>query len=335
VTASNFDHLLAMSDHIGIFEHADHTAPRREHGYCVDDVARLLIVVAREPQPHQQVRDLGTTALRFLTDAQHLDGRVRNRRTADGRWRGSPTVEDCWGRSLWAFGTAVHLLPEDSMRQVALAAFEQGAQQRSPWRRAMAFAGLGAAEVLAVEPGHEQARMLLADAVVSIGRPSDDPWRWPEARLSYANAALAEALIAGGHHLGRPRVLDDGLDLLAWLLDRETVGGHLSPTPVGGAGPGDHAPAFDQQPIEIATMADACRRAADVTRDDRWMQGVELAAAWFAGANDAAALMWDPTSGGGHDGLHAWGPNLNQGAESTLALVSTRQQARRLVPLAS
>ncbi len=199
----------------------------------------------------------------------------------------------------------------------------------------MAFAGLGSAEVLAVHPEHEQARRLLADAIATIGRPSDDPWPWPESRLSYANAALAEALIAGGHYLGRPLVLDDGLALLAWLLDRETVGGHLSPTPVGGAGPGDHAPAFDQQPIEVAAMADACRRASDVTGDDRWMQGVELAAEWFAGANDAAAVMWDPMSGGGYDGLHAWGPNLNQGAESTLALVSTLQQTRRLVPLTS
>ena len=32
--------------------------------------------------------------------------------------------------------------------------------------------------------------------------------------------------------------------------------------------------------------------------------------------------MWDPATGGGYDGLHADGPNLNQGAESTLALIS-------------
>ena len=40
--------------------------------------------------------------------------------------------------------------------------------------------------------------------------------------------------------------------------------------------------------------------------------------------------MWDPGSGGGYDGLHPWGPNLNQGAESTLALVSVLQLARRV-----
>ena len=38
----------------------------------------------------------------------------------------------------------------------------------------------------------------------------------------------------------------------------------------------------------------------------------------------------DPDTGGGYDGLHADGVNLNQGAESTMAVISTLQQARRL-----
>ena len=40
--------------------------------------------------------------------------------------------------------------------------------------------------------------------------------------------------------------------------------------------------------------------------------------------------MIDPVSGGGHDGLEADGRNENQGAESTLAMLSTLQQASRL-----
>jgi hypothetical protein len=44
--------------------------------------------------------------------------------------------------------------------------------------------------------------------------------------------------------------------------------------------------------------------------------------------------MWDRETGGGFDGLLADGVNLNQGAESTLAVISTLQQAQRfsLVP---
>lgn len=335
MNAPSFDHIFALSDHIGMFEHADHTTPRREHGYCTDDVARLLIVIAREPEPSQAMLELARTALRFLADAQGVDGKTRNRRSATGRWQGERTVEDCWGRGLWAFGTAVRQSPGSWMRQSALACFERGSLSRSPWPRSMAFAALGAAEVLSVQSDHSPARLLLVDAVATIGPLAQDPhWPWPEPRLSYANAALPEALIAAGHLLDRSNVVEDGLTLLRWLLDRETVEGHLSLTPVGGAGPEDTAPAFDQQPIEVAAMADACHRAALVTGEAEWLTGVDMAVKWFAGDNDALAPMWDPESGGGYDGLHAWGPNLNQGAESTLALVSTLQHARRLTSVA-
>ena len=77
-------------------------------------------------------------------------------------------------------------------------------------------------------------------------------------------------------------------------------------------------------------MADACERAAAVTADTSWLEGVDMAWRWFEGDNDTGAVMWDPETGGGYDGLTATGPNLNQGAESTLALISTQQLALRL-----
>jgi len=36
-----FDHLLHLTDRRGTFEHASFAAPRPEHGYCTDDMARL------------------------------------------------------------------------------------------------------------------------------------------------------------------------------------------------------------------------------------------------------------------------------------------------------
>ena len=62
MTLPSFAHVLSMSDGIGMFEHADHAEPRREEGYCTDDVARLLIVAVREPAHGQAVRELGRTA---------------------------------------------------------------------------------------------------------------------------------------------------------------------------------------------------------------------------------------------------------------------------------
>jgi hypothetical protein len=44
--------------------------------------------------------------------------------------------------------------------------------------------------------------------------------------------------------------------------------------------------------------------------------------------------MYDEVSGGGFDGLESHGVNINQGAESTLALVSTMQRARSFLSAA-
>jgi hypothetical protein len=139
---------------------------------------------------------------------------------------------------------------------------------------------------------------------------------------------LAEAVIGAGAALEDEPALDRGLTMLAWLLELETSRGHLSVTGTAGRGPGDVGPQFDQQPIEAAALADACWRAYTVTHDESWLRGVAAAAAWFAGDNDAGLVMHDEFSAGGYDGLHAGGVNLNQGAESTLAFISTMQRAR-------
>lgn len=328
MTVHRFARVWAMSDAVGMFEHADHERVRREHGYCTDDMARVLVVASREPGIDARLRDLRRSSLRFLTAAQSPNGLIRNRRTVGGRWLDQYGVEDCWGRSVWAFGTAACHAGEDWLEARSLACFELSAVHRSPHRRSMAFAALGAAEVVTRRPGHPQAIDLLADTVAAIGPVADDPmWPWPEPRLSYANAAVAEALIAAGDALDRADVVDDGLLLLGWLLDRETVAGHLSPTPVGGAGVDDGPGRFDQQPLEAAAMADACARALAMTGDERWRRGLGLAVGWFAGANDRGVAMWDAVTGGGYDGLTADGANVNQGAESTLAFISTVQRA--------
>jgi hypothetical protein len=321
-----------MTDQCATFEHADHSTPRREHGYCTDDMARVLLVASREPEPSQSVRDLAAKALLFVVQAQGAAGDCLNRRDSQGQWSGHYSVEDCWGRSLWGLGTAAARSPEEPVRQVALAHFERGAQQRSPWSRSMAFAALGAYEVLVAHPDNRAAHDLLGAAAQVVGRVdgASSSWFWPAPRLRYANAVIPDSMMAAGEALGRQSLVDQGAALLAWLLDHETNDGHLSVTPVGGSGPRDLRPAFDQQPIEVAALADACARAAGLVPDGLWVSGIDSAVAWFLGDNDAAAPMWDPATGGGYDGLRADGPNLNQGAESTLALISTLQHGHRL-----
>ena len=326
----SYSHLVALMDEHGIFEHALFDVPRRGDGYCVDDVARALIVLVREPDQTLELAALAETCLAFLEDAVDVDGRVHNRMAAGGGWTDDPALGDWWGRALWALGVTAARAPTEAARSRAVNAFHRAASARSPHGRAMAFATLGATDVLAAHPDDLAANALLHDGVSTIAIPRDGQWAWPEPRLRYANAVLPEALLAAGMAMDSPRVVSQGLGMLRFLVGLETTGGRLSVTGTDGRGPGQTAAQFDQQPIEVAAIADACARAFDITDDPSWRDVVATTWAWFTGDNDASTAMFDPGSGAGFDGLERDGRNENRGAESTLAALSTYQQARRL-----
>lgn len=331
--ATRFDHLVRMTDERGLFEHATGTTPRLDCGYCTDDNARLLQFAARLPDL-EPMRTLSARALDFVLAALAADGSVHNRYGSDGDWRwlDEPTTDDWWGRAVGALGTAAAQHPSHETRRRARAGFELGATARSIWPHATAFALIGAADLLAADPESRSAQALVRDGLEQLG-PAFQPW--PESRLTYANATMPEALIAAGAAVGNDDALLTGLDRLDWLTQIQMRDGHLSVVGVGGRELHQRGIQFDQQPIEVGALADAAYRAWAVTGDLRWAEVVRLCAAWFAGHNDVGCVMYDAQSGGGYDGLKPNGPNVNQGAESTLAMLSTFQRLQALEPFAS
>ena len=326
-------HLEQLTDSVGVFEHASGSRPLREHGYCTDDVARAIVVVLRESARPVRLRRLESVYLEFLAAAQLADGRFHNRRSAapGNPWLDDVGSDDAGGRALWALGVASASASTKRLRRRALSQFERGSGFESPWPRANADALLGAAAVLRVMPRHARARGLIERGLPVLGaRVLDPDWPWPERRLAYDNARLPEARIAAGIALGDRSTMLDGLDLLAWLVGMETHGDHFSFTPVGGWAPGEPRPGFDQQPIEAGAIADACARAYAATGHDVWAGAVQRAAAWFLGSNDTGLPLRDEISGGCSDGLARNGRSDNQGAESTVAMISALQHARSL-----
>lgn len=294
-----FDHLLRISDRRGTFEHALLAEPERSGGYRTDDMARVLVVATRQPDPDGAINGLAGLAVRYLNDAQSYAGPCRNHMDAKGNWVDQPSLEDWWGRCLWALGTAAAHSSVGLVRRVAVIQFERSAKVRSPSVLAMAYAALGAAEILSVDPDHAIARALLTAYVdtESTAMQHDS-----------GSAVMAEAMIAAGTMLDRHALCQQGLDLLNRLLDDE---------------------ATDRQPAGVAEMSDACARAAGVDASPKWPAGMRAAVAWFEGANVAGQPMWDSATGGGYDGLDAEGVDHNQGAVSTLAVLSTLQNAQR------
>lgn len=325
-----YAHLEHLTDDRGLFEHALGDEPRIEHGYCVDDVARALLVITREPRPTPELNTMARTFLRFIDNAIASDGRAHNRMDAHGRWTDAPGVGDWWGRALWALGTSAARHPSTTVRARSLTAFLSLARQRSRDVRAMAFAAIGAGELVLAGGAAPRIRSLLMDAAAAIPTTPDNSWGWPEPRLRYANGSLPEAMLVAGRALYDSTLEERGLSTLATLVTLESSAGHLSVTGTTGRAPKEASPQFDQQPIEPAAIADAAARAFDLTGDARWLGVVERSWAWFLGDNDSGIPMIDPATGAGFDGLQAGGRNDNRGAESTLAALSTWQQARRL-----
>jgi hypothetical protein len=326
----NFAHLAHMTDHRGVWEHAEFAAPRVEHGYCTDDNARALIVLGRVQDPTADLIELEEIYLAFLHHAQLPTGGFVNRRNPDGTWSHGIGSDDSQGRAIWALGSIAGHGPTPWMKDIALAMFDAHRDFRSPSPRANAFAVLGAGEVLMSHPDHHAALQVMQRCVGHLGFSDDPSWPWPEGRLAYDNARIPEALLLAGMLLPDDDLIDAGLRLLEWLVAIETLDGHFSFTPTGGWAQGEPRPGFDQQPVEAAAIADACTRAWALTGDRRWKDAVAMAGRWFMGDNDAGLSLYDPLTGGCGDGLGRDYANLNQGAESTLAALSVLQHAHDL-----
>jgi hypothetical protein len=322
-------HLQRMTDDTSLFEHAIGSLPHRSLGYCTDDAGRGLAVAVRSTEAGAE--ELAERWLSFLVQAHEGDGRFRLRMGFDRRWTDDPSSDDACGRAIFGLGVAAAMSPWMHIRRESRRLFELAAAFRSGSPRATAHAVVGAVDLFVADERCISARSMVQEGLASLPRGTDDErWPWPEPRLAYGNALFPEALIAAGHAVGDDVAVLEGLRLLRWLVDEETLDGHLSFTPSAGRGPDDTRPAFDQQPIEAGQLADACARAFVVTNDEAWLEPLRLCVRWFEGLNDTGTRMFDLETGGCFDGLEPVGVNENQGAESTIALVATLQHAGTL-----
>ena len=321
-----FDHLRTLTDPTGLWEHAEFSTPREEHGYCTEDNARALIVVSRQPGSAGDLTDLAAIYLEFVLEARTATGAFRNRRSADGVWSDDGWSDDSQGRAWWGLGVASHSAPAGWMRRASAGAFATCPAFASPHLRANAYAALGAVEMLTGDPSHGGARDLLERTSAVIAESARSAIPWPETRLTYDNARLPEALLAAGTTLGDRSLVATGVRLLEWLVAVETNDNHdFSFAASDGWSVGEPRPGFDQQPIEAWAMTDACHRAWTVTGDEVWRQRARQATRWLLGSNDTGMVLYDRDTGATHDGLQDGSVNQNQGAESTIAGIAALQ----------
>ena len=161
-------------------------------------------------------------------------------------------------------------------------------------------------------------------------RTSGPDWPWFEDSLTYCNARLSQALIVSGDRMARRDMVDAGMRSLEWLIAlQSSAEGHFAPVGSGGfyVRGGSRAD-FDQQPVEAGAMVSACLEAARLNPEKEWLARARWAFNWFLGGNHLQHWLFDASTGGCRDGLHADRPNLNQGAEATLSFLLALQELR-------
>jgi len=325
--------VLVLNDDTGILQHAAYGVPDLQHGYCTDDNARSLIAAVYAERLGDDSLQLALQRnLAFLHYAFNpKTGQFRNFMGYDRRWLEEMGSEDSHGRAVWGLGSAARHAANDSTREMAARLLRQAAPVTEAFEsiRAWAFAVIGLEEFLVAFPDDALVagvRNTLAVRLFEFWQRNAEPtagWPWWEDIVTYANAKLPHALIVSGAAIGRDDMLETGLATLRWLVDLQTAEeGHVSVIGNHGwlARTGERA-RFDQQPLEAHGLVHACLAAASVTGDESWVQDAERAFGWFGGRNDLGLSLYDPESGGCHDGLMEGGVNRNEGAESTLAYV--------------
>jgi len=267
-------------------------------------------------------------SLRFLSAAFDPSGAMHNQLSYHGIWEDWPHRGDHVGRAMWGLGVmaGTAAVPEE----VSVPAGElldelarTAGELSKLGLRSVGYALLGLARAGRAEAAAPLVEVL--DRALRETTAEDPSWTWFEPELTYDNARLPQALLAGARLVNNSSAADRAIAALDWYADHVTTPEQVLRCVGNVWHQRGEDPAHwqgedgDEQPIDAGSYAEAFAEAwlyrgnrADATRAT---QGL----AWFLGANRANARLYVHRTGACHDGLSRTGTNANQGAESTLA----------------
>jgi hypothetical protein len=327
------DHLDRMTDPTGLIQHAIYGVPRRDSGYTTDDNARALHLCTRlwRRRPDERLLKRVTVYLGFLEFARRPGGGFHNFLSYQRHWLDAEGGGDCQGQAVRALAEVIGSnLPDDHRalaRELIEAVLPTLADLRSV--RAQAYVILawghlwaeGTPDLDALESVAWSAAGRLVECYRRAVRPD---WPWFESRMTYANAALPHALFVAARRWPNEPFREIAEVSFAFLDRETTADGVFWPVGNGGWYPhGGEKAAYDQQPVEAATMAEAAIAALGLLGEEKYRAAFRRAHAWFGGENSLRQPLADARRGACCDGLQANGVNRNQGAESTLAYLWT------------
>ena len=328
----NLKGLEDMTDKFGMLQFANGSEPDRSKGYTLDDNARALIVASQLGR-----EDLADIYLKFIQNAQIVDGRFVNVFNRDGKPTEELGSEDSFGRTIWALGESYKFLDEERKRIM------EGILEKAKPRienlepiRSKAFTILGLTKLN--QTGNRDMgpywliNNLACSLVNDLDRESTPDWRWFEDTLTYENARLPQALIRAyqatkNDWRSEDILIERGLESLAFLskvMWETKEDGQRIIIPVGNNKggwykKGGRRPKYDQQPVDVGAAVECYVDAYLVTGREEYLQMAEDGFEWFTGRNSEDLEMYDHKTGRVYDGLEQGSRNQNKGAEALLS----------------
>lgn len=338
----NLGHLQNITDTTGILQHSVYSIPNRNEGYCIDDNSRaLLVMIMNKYLFHDPAADsLISTYLSFIYHAYNDEKKLfRNFMSYDRKWLEELGSEDSNGRTLFVLGYMIKNTENNSHLALCKSLFDSTVKDMSKFTslRSLSHIIMGCIFYLQRFSGARDVKRICKNLLEKLNEAyvnnSSDSWKWFEEYLTYDNARMPQALLMGGTYFKNSNYLYAGFEALNWMFDAiyDKEKNYISP--VGNDGwffKGKEKAKFDQQPIEIPSIIDACYQAYLVTEDMEWINKMGVAFTWFLGNNDRQEPLHDFTTGGCFDGLTSAIINQNEGAESTISWLTSLHRMYRI-----
>lgn len=331
----NFSHMKNLTDTTGILQHATYSVGNPAEGYCTDDNVRALLVSVMHKLifNDDKIDEYINIYLRFVYYSFNKEkGLFRNFMSYDRRWLEEVGSEDSNGRVMFSLGYIIKNMNSNSTVGLCKNLFDESIQNMKDFKspRTVAYIILGCVFYLNKFSGALDIKKIfskmseqLYDSYLTY---KDKDWLWFEESLTYSNARLPHALLMAGQFKNNKKYISAGLETLDWLFNQLLDENEKYISLIGNDGwlvKGQPKAKFDQQPVEIPSLIDACYQAYLITKDNEWITRINLAFSWYLGNNERQEPICDFVTGGCYDGLTANMFNQNQGAESTLSWLLT------------
>ena len=339
-TPPKLDHLINMTDNMGMFQFSDHKKPDHVFGYTLDDNSRALIVMNllnnNGNSAKKTINKLSKTYLSFIELCQLSDGRFINYIDIEKKLTSlnyQEELESSYSRAMWALAYTLEskTLSLEQLKKAQIL-WDNSSVHLPTLLHPHAISILLKALYF---KNQTDLISIYADKLVSLfDNHSTKEWYWFEDCITYDNGSFIEGLLLAYRKLNKKDYLRVAIKALDFLIDNCYWSGiHVPIGQNGWFNKGSNRAVFDQQPEEPCSMMLALIQAYQVTHSERYLTLLNKTFSWFLGNNLLGLPLYDPDDGSCSDGLTPNGINLNYGAESQLAYLFARLSYETLLKL--